>query len=117
LLGAYQYLLDWHEKHFGKLTLAKRRKILTDNIFGVDIDPLAVEITKYCLSMKCTDTKTMLPNIDGNICCGNSVVGEDIYEGKNLALFTDKDMQKINAFEWNKTFPQVFKNSGFDIVN
>ena len=51
LLAAYQFLLDWHENHFGKLTLAKRRKILTDNIFGVDIDPLVVEITKYCLAI------------------------------------------------------------------
>ena len=42
--GAYQYLLDWYGKHSGKLTLAKRRKILTDNIFGVDIDPIAVGI-------------------------------------------------------------------------
>ena len=57
LVGAYQYLLDWHEKHSSKLTEAKRRKILTDNIFGVDIDPLATDITKYCLSMKCTDGK------------------------------------------------------------
>jgi len=51
LLGAYQFLLNWHKKHFGKLTLKQRYKILTDNIFGVDIDPLAVEITKYCESV------------------------------------------------------------------
>ena len=37
LLGAYQFFLDWHEKYFGKLTLKQRCKILTDNIFGVDI--------------------------------------------------------------------------------
>ena len=37
LLGAYQFLLDWHEKHCGKLTLAQRRKILLNNIFGVDM--------------------------------------------------------------------------------
>ena len=28
LLGAYQYLLDRHEKYFGKLTMTQRRKIL-----------------------------------------------------------------------------------------
>jgi len=49
LLGACQYLFDWYEKQFGKLTLVQRYKILIDNIFGVDIDPWAVEITKYCL--------------------------------------------------------------------
>jgi type II restriction/modification system DNA methylase subunit YeeA len=36
LLGVYQYLLDWYKKHTGKLTLAKRQRILLDNIFGVE---------------------------------------------------------------------------------
>ena len=73
LVGAYHYLLDWHEKHFGSLTLENRRKILTDNIFGVDIDPLAVEITKYCLSMQCTNGKDFTLDIDENIRCGDSL--------------------------------------------
>jgi type I restriction-modification system DNA methylase subunit len=94
LLGAYQFLLDWHEKHFGKLTLAQRRKILNDNIFGVDIDPLAVEITKYGLSMICSEGKDFTTNLDQNICCGNSLVG----------------------FDWQSEFPKIFKQGGFDIV-
>jgi len=103
LLGAYQYLLDWHEKHGAKLTLAKRQKILTENIFGVDIDPLAVEITKYCLSMKCTDNKTILPNIDKNIRCGNSLISDPKIAGNK-------------AFDWYKKFPTVFKQGGFDVI-
>ena len=94
LLGAYRYLLDWCEKRFCKLTLEKRRKILTDNIFGVDIDPLAVEITKYCLAMKCSEGKDFSLDINQNIYCGNSLVG----------------------FDWQQTFPHVFKQGGFDIV-
>ena len=96
LLGAYQYLLDWHEKYFGTLTLAQRCKILTDNIFGVDIDPLAVDITKYCLSMKCSEDKDYSLNLDKNIRCGDSLVDTD--------------------FCWQEKFPQVFKQGGFDIV-
>jgi hypothetical protein len=147
LFFAYQYLLDWHQNYYaahnppsrgyrneplmpdGQLAIEEKKRILANNLFGVDIDVNAVEFTKLSLLLKCMEGETsatiqrlkiyherMLPNIDGNICCGNSVVSEDIYEGKNLALFTDKDMQKINAFEWNKNFPQVFKNGGFDIV-
>ena len=73
-LGAYQYLLDWHlkwyiEKELDKsltgrkpvifqskdgyqLTTAKKKEILLNNIFGVDIDPQAVEVTKLILAFK-----------------------------------------------------------------
>ena len=112
LLGAYQFLLDWHEKHFGKLTLAKRRKILTDNIFGVDIDPLAVEITKYCLSMMCSEGKDFSMGLDGNICCGNSLVDTDFYD-----MYPDGDEKMIiKPFHWKRAFLDAFKQGGFDIV-
>ena len=75
LIGAYQYLLDWHlkwyrdndpEKHAkgktpaiymgaGKewrLTTQKKKEILLNNIFGVDIDRQAVEVTKLSLLLK-----------------------------------------------------------------
>jgi len=103
LLGAYQYLLDWHEKHFGKLTLTQRRKILNDHIFGVDIDPLAVEITKYCLSMKCLGGKEFSLDFAENIRCGNSLISHSKVSGDR-------------AFDWHKTFPHVFDTGGFDIV-
>ena len=96
LLGAYQYLLDWHAKHTGKLTQTKRYKILTDNIFGVDIDPLAAEITKYCLSMKCSENENIALNLDANIRVGNSLVDTE--------------------FNWQQEFSHVFKQGGFDIV-
>ncbi|MDP2154724.1 MAG: TaqI-like C-terminal specificity domain-containing protein, partial [Sulfuricella sp.] len=80
LIGAYQYLLDWHlawygandpEKHArGKnpkiylaggvgggggtwrLATAERKRILLSNIHGVDIDAQAVEVTKLSLLLK-----------------------------------------------------------------
>ena len=75
LLGAYQYLLDWHrdwyvdddaEKHARgqnpklyrdragqwRLTTAEKKRILLNNIYGVDIDPQAVEVTKLSLLLK-----------------------------------------------------------------
>ena len=97
LLEVYQLLLDWHKKHFGKLTPAKRRKILTDNIFGVDIDPLAVAITKYCLAMKCSNDKDFSLDLDENIRCGDSLIDTD-------------------CFDWQRDFSHVFQQGGFDAV-
>ena len=96
LLRTYQFLLDWYEKHFGKLTLAQRQKILTDNIYGVDIDPLAVEITKYCLSMQCSEGKDFSFNLDANIRCGNSLIETEV--------------------NWQSEFTHIFELGGFDIV-
>ena len=48
-----------------------------DNIFGVDIDPLAVKITKYCLAMKCSEDKDCSLVLDKNILCGNSLINLD----------------------------------------
>jgi len=96
LLGAYQFLLDWYEKHYGKLTLRQRGEILIDHIFGVDIDPLAVEITKYGLAMKYLEGKDFSLDLDNNIRCGNSLVDTE--------------------FHWQREFPHVFKQGGFDIV-
>ena len=96
LLRVYQFLLDWYEKRSGKLTLENRRKILTDNIFGVDVDPMAVEITKYCLSMKCSDGKDFSLDLNENIRCGNSLIETE--------------------FCWRKEFPCIFIQGGFDIV-
>ena len=96
LLRVYQFLLDWHEKCLGKLTLKKRHNILTDNIFGVDIDPSAVEITKYCLSMRCSEGKDCFLDLDKNIRSGDSLLETE--------------------FCWQKEFLHVFKQGGFDIV-
>ncbi|MDO9128795.1 MAG: N-6 DNA methylase, partial [Anaerolineales bacterium] len=75
LLGAYQYLLDWRLRWYGehepekhargnnpaiyqaqggewRLTTAEKKRILLDNIHGVDIDPQAVEVTKLTLLLK-----------------------------------------------------------------
>jgi adenine-specific DNA-methyltransferase len=75
LIGAYQYLLDWHECTYasnvkysrgksarltpeGNLTTAEKKRILLNNIFGVDIDVNAVEVTKLSLLLKCMEGET-----------------------------------------------------------
>ena len=144
LIGAYQYLLDWHLKYYiknptrktkdnplspdGNLTTAEKKRILLNNIYGVDIDAQAVEVTKLNLLLKALEGETkasidkqltffnerVLPNLGDNIKCGNSLIGTDFYD-EQPGLFTD-NIKKINAFDWDKAFTEIFKNGGFDAV-
>ncbi len=153
LLGAYQYLLDWHlkwyvadgpEKHTkGKrpalysgqggawhLTTTERKKILLNNIYGVDIDSQAVEVTKLSLLLKVLEDETgetlnqqrrlfherALPNLGGNIKCGNSLIGPDFYDGKQMNMLDTEEAQRINVFDWHSEFPEIFNAGGFDAV-
>jgi len=153
LLGAYQYLLDWHLKWYAEndpdkharakkpilfqghggawhLTTSERKRILLNNIFGVDIDIQAVEVTKLSLLLKVLEGETgetlsyqfklfherALPNLGGNIKCGNSLIGPDFYDGKQTSLLDTEEMQRINAFDWKAEFSEIFKAGGFDAV-
>jgi adenine-specific DNA-methyltransferase len=57
-----------------------------------------------------------LPDLDKNICCGNSLIESDFYNGKQLSLFDDEAMRKVNAFDWQNAFPAIMKSGGFDCV-
>jgi type I restriction-modification system DNA methylase subunit len=153
LLGAYQYLLDWHLKWYSEndpekhakakrpilykgnggawhLTTAERKRILLSNIYGVDIDIQAVEVTKLSLLLKVLEDETdetlnrqrmlfherALPNLGGNIKCGNSLIGPDFYEGKQMNMLNTEEAQRVNVFDWQTEFSEIFKAGGFDTV-
>jgi predicted type IV restriction endonuclease len=153
LLGAYQYLLDWHLKWYSEnepgkwakakrpalyqgqgsawhLTTAERKRILLNNIYGVDIDSQAVEVTKLSLLLKVLEDETdetlnrqrklfherALPNLGGNIKCGNSLIGPDYYDGKQMNLLDNEEAQRVNVFDWQTEFSEIFKAGGFDAV-
>lgn len=166
LLGAYQYLLDWHLNFYrqemetsGKiptvpppkgqrkrksdpnaifqgrggawfLTTAEKKRILTNNIYGVDIDANAVEVTKLSLLLKVLENENedtlsqqlslwherALPDLGQNIKCGNSLIGNDFYAGQPLNLFAEEELHRINAFDWEQEFPEIFARGGFDAV-
>lgn len=139
LIGAYQYLLNWHKDYYlqnpnkknpltpeGNLTTPEKKKILLNNIYGVDIDVNAVEVTKLSLLLKCMEGETqasiahqmrmfserVLPTLDDNIKSGNSLIDTDYYD-------TELDFgeeRKIKPFSWQKAYPTIFKNGGFDVV-
>ncbi len=160
LLGAYQYLLDWHltwyidndpQAWFGKknppiyqshkpdaaakgaswkLTVAERKRILLGNIYGVDIDPHAVEVTKLSLLLKVLEGENRqtldnqlrlfhertLPDLGSNIKCGNSLIGPDFYDNKQLDLLDEEERYRVNVFDWEAEFPDAFASGGFDAV-
>lgn len=183
LIGAYQYLLDWHvgwyidhlvpllaegktaadpevqallpvrpelktkgrgKKHRGngeeytlpiyqmgerdwRLTTEEKKRILLNNIYGVDIDPQAVEVTKLSLLLKVLEgekseriskqltitQERVLPSLHENIKCGNSLIGSDIYADVEM---DDETCYRINAFDWNREFAEVMGRGGFDAV-
>ena len=147
LLVAYQYLLDWHLNYYleygnqkhkkeviyqgkdGKwrLTIREKKRILKNNIYGVDIDFLAVEVTKLSLLLKVLEDQNkdvveqqqtlfherVLPDLSDNIKNGNSLIKHDILENEDLSM---EDVSKINPFDWEDDFRTIFEDGGFDIV-
>jgi len=121
LLGAYKYLIDYHLKYYREhpkeaqtlhlfpywkmspeeftLPIHEKAKILRNNIFGVDIDPQAVEITMMSLYLKALEGERgllpkkqhLLPPLSNNIKCGNSLIGYDIFDSPS------HPREKVNA--------------------
>ena len=79
------------------------RDILKNNIYGVDLNEESVEITKLSLWLKSAQKGKKLTSLDNNIKCGNSLIDDPAVAGNK-------------AFNWQKQFPDIFKNGGFDIV-
>ena len=89
-------------------SLESRKQIISDNIYGVDINEESVEITKLSLFLKLASNTGItkgfkLPNIDKNNRCGNS-------------LIDDEKIVETKAFNWKEEFKEIFDNGGFDIV-
>jgi hypothetical protein len=144
LISAYQHLLDWHLTKYladgaaahqaelrqgssgdWRLTTKERKRILLNSIYGVDIDPQAVEVSKLSLMLKVLEGETeetlnqtlrlfherALPDLANNIKCGNSLVGTDVQE-----QLVDDDAQLANPFDWDQEFPAIMSNGGFEVV-
>lgn len=107
------------------LTIAERKRILLDHIHGVDLDGQAVEVTKLNLLLKCLEGETSqtlgfegrlfreraLPDLGKNILCGNSLIGTDIIGTDAWQKMSEDDRARVNPFDYERAFPQVFKTS------
>ena len=149
LLGIYDTLLRYHTAYYNRnkrtqnegrkagclptetgamrLSLLQKRTILLNNIYGVDIDPQAVEVAQLSLYLKLLEDETtasahqqqmalreaLLPSLSKNIVCGNSLISWDILEGK---LFDSGEERKLNPMNFEDAFPEVIKRGGFDAI-
>jgi len=112
-----------------RLATAERKRILLNNICGVDIDLQAVEVTKLSLQLKVLEGENQetlsqqltlfkeraLPDLGENIKCGNSLIDPDFYDGQT-SLFDEEEMYRVNAFDWEAEFPEIMGRGGFDAV-
>lgn len=134
LVAAYRQLLDWYLLYYlgdttrwsktrppriernvagdWALSLAERKRILTEHVFGVDIDAQAVEVAKLNLLLVVLEDQTgagvqeqlavfkdrVLPDLDANIKCGNSLLDYDFYHDDDLEAAAANPM---NAFDWH----------------
>src|ERR1035441_8478052 len=103
------------------LSLQKKRDILVNNIYGVDIDNQAVEVAQLSLYLKLLQDETpgstrqyildfeqqaLLPTLNKSIVCGNSLVGTDILSGELCEPVAER---KLNPMNFEDRFPQIFR--------
>lgn len=97
------FVLEMRYQYDGQYSIFDIDKsILQNNLYGVDINPESVEITKLSLWLKTAKRNQTLATLDENIKCGNSIISDD--------SIVD------NAFVWENEFSDVFRAGGFDII-
>jgi len=123
------------KSHEWKLSIEEKRRILLNFIYGVDIDGQAVEVTKLSLFLKLledegkalsetgqaslfktSDIKKILPSLKDNIKCGNSLIAPNYDKETSGELFSFEEQKRVNAFDWESEFAEIFKEGGFDCV-
>jgi len=115
LIKAFDYLVTLDKKKNGEISQTKldlsgasasygrKTEILKESIFGVDLDPKAVEIAQLNLLLKTAEKKHRLPALQNNIKCGNSLIDDTQIAGKR-------------AFKWEDEFKEIMNGGGFDVV-
>jgi len=72
------------------------------NIYGVDLNAKAVQITRACLLLKMRSNRAYRKTLESNIKVGNSLIANAL--------------SAAQAFLWREEFDDVFANGGFDFV-
>lgn len=117
LIRAYETLLEYHAAQIdgdvSRLDVRTREGILRRNIYGVDLDPQAVEIARLNLLIRMVRRPELLPELKENVQHGNSLV-----EGneRELRPFFGDGWQSKHPFNWGQHFPKIMEGGGFDII-
>jgi predicted type IV restriction endonuclease len=134
LIALFQKLISWHENYYNsrpslskkflergadgtpRLKTSERKKILLNNIFGVDLDPQAVEVTKLSLLLKVLENQAqlefafghILPNLSENIVCGNTLI--------DAPQDTENQLDVFRPIPEESFFKNVFDDGGFHAI-
>jgi type I restriction-modification system DNA methylase subunit len=114
-------LMLQHEQIDTRLAIKEKSQILREHIHGVDIDEQAVEVTKLSLMLKMLEGeygiipgRAILPMLDKNIKCGNSLISGDTLE---LKKYFGDGWYKVKPFNWEDEFKKIMVDEGgFDVV-
>ncbi|MFN8429785.1 MAG: N-6 DNA methylase [Spirosomataceae bacterium] len=113
------------------LTLKGKQALIHHCIYGVDIDPEAVEVAKMSLALKIIDNedytyaseqiglfgKQILNGVGSNIRCGNSLVDSLVLTQYPDLLEDDDQLFLTRPFDWEEEFDEVYKaKGGFDYI-
>lgn len=112
------------------LTLHVKRNILANNLYGVDINPYATEVTEFSLLLKLLEgenkatvdnyiakySNKVLPSLRNNIKCGNSLVSSTFFDFMPDALDDNELLYRIKPFDWIEEFPFLRAKKGFDAI-
>jgi len=117
LIRAYDELLTNRAAILGKpvdkLDQWERLPVLTNSIYGVDLDKQAVEVARLNLLLRSLAHREPLPYLGNNIKNGNSLIsGTD----EELEKFFGADFASQCPFNWQDEFSGVMDKGGFDIV-
>ena len=128
----YQELF-YQDETFTTLTIQGRHRLISDCIYGVDIDPEAVEVARMSLSLKVIDSadffyhyqeigiygNQILNQVGDNIKCGNTLVSNDVLMEYPALVKDEAALFKTNPFDWDdeESFAEIFRtNHGFDYI-
>jgi len=98
LITEHTYIDELQAKLFGDALILSdvEKSILENNLFGVDLNEESVEIAKLSLWLRTAQPNRKLNDLNSNIKCGNSLIDDATIAGEK-------------AFNWQKEFPQIFK--------
>jgi len=106
------------------LTTGLKRQIATKNIFGIDIDSQAIEISMLSLYLKMLEGETrstinwqkslfpkerLLPDLKDNIVCADSLLSSDYSSQLHLE-------DTASPIPWRRIFAGPSSRGGFDVV-
>jgi len=144
LAAAYRTLLDWNLEWLTsnlsvknasnvvltqdgwKLTFSRCQSILANQLFGVDLDPIAVQVMRRTLWLIMFESAAPESKPDPssiswalfrtNFKTGHSLIGCSFADVPTSNDCSTRVSGEVQGFDWRREFFQVFEQGGFDLV-